>query len=323
MRLLSLFLTSLLLLTLGACYKTDEKTKKFYGNVDVRTLSLAFRVSGRIQTINYDEGQNVKKGALIAELDNASYLAYLKQIQAQIAMQEAHIAKLEKGYRVEELEKAKAKLLQSEVEKKRLQKEFQRVQRLFETNAISTQDYDNTKAAYDSSKAAYLYAKKSVELLQNGYEKEDILSAKANLAALMAQRDLHKINLEDTKLFSPTDGTILTRAYEEGSIVGPSQNVVEIAKEDVYWVRSYVSEKDLDTIGVGTELLISTDFGKSYRGKVSFISPIAEFTPKTVQTEELRTDLVYRFRVILDQFDDAIKQGMPVTLSVVQKSTDK
>lgn len=283
---------------------------------------MAFRVSGRIQKIYFDEGQKVQEGELIAQLDNAPYLAYLKQIEAQIAMQKAHIAKLEKGYRVEELEKAKAKLLQSDVEKKRLEKEYQRVQRLFETNAISTQDYDNTKAAYDSSKAAYLYAKKSVELLQNGYEKEDILSAKANLAALQAQKDLHTINLQDTKLFSPTEGTILTRIYEEGSIVGPSQNVVEIAKEDAYWVRSYVSEKDLDTIKTGAEVVVWSDFGKNYRGKVSFISPIAEFTPKTVQTEDLRTELVYRFRIILQHFDDTIKQGMPVTITLAQKNTD-
>ncbi len=315
MRVLSLLFAPLLIFFLSGCFNANDKTQKFYGNVDVRTVSLAFRVPGKIQSINFDEGEKVKKDEVIARLDDAPYVEYLNQINAQISMQRAKIAKLEKGFRKEEIEKSKAKLLQSKVERDRLKKDFSRSKKLFLKKAISEQEYDNTKAAYESSEASYLFAKSSLDMFQNGYEKEDILSAKANLDALYAQRNLHKINLEDTSLISPTNGTVITRVYEPGSIVSPSQYVVEIAKDDEYWVRSYISEKYLSNIKVGQYAEVYNDNPKVYKGRVSFISPIAEFTPKTVQTEDLRTDLVYRFRIVLDSFDDSIKQGMPVTIT--------
>lgn len=320
MRYVKIFLAVVFTLSLSGCFDSKDKEVKFYGNVDVRTVSLAFRVSGRLESINFDEGQKIKKGEVIAKLDDALYKEYLNQIDAQIAMQKANIAKLENGFRDEEIQKAKAKLLQSQIEKDRLKKEFDRMKKLYKTNSISDQKYDDAKAAYDSSSANYLYAKSSLTMLKNGYEKEDILSAKANLDALRAQRNLHKINLDDTIIYSPTDGTIITRVYEKGSIVSPSQAVVEIAKDDEYWVRSYMSERYLGTIKTGLKAIIHTDNGKTYEGKVSFISPIAEFTPKTVQTEDLRSDLVYRFRIVLKDFDDNIRQGMPVTITFADVS---
>ena len=310
--LLPLLLTAFLL---TACSFNEEKEVKFYGNVDVRTVSLAFRVSGRLESVHFDEGQKVKKGEVIAELDDALYQEYLNQIDAEIAMQKATIEKLESGYRKEEIAKAEAQLLQSSVTLERAQKEYARMERLYSTKSISDQQYDDAKAAYDTANAQHLYAQSAAQLLKNGYEKEDILSAKAKLSALQAQRELSKINLEDTKLYAPTDGTVITRIYEAGSIVNPAQSVVEIAKDDEYWVRSYMSERYLGTVKTGLKATIATDNGKTYEGTVSFISSIAEFTPKTVQTEELRTDLVYRFRIVLKEFDDNIRQGMPVTVT--------
>ena len=307
----------------NACSINGEKETRFYGNVDVRTVSLAFRVSGRLDQINFDEGEKVKKGDVIARLDDDIYKENLNQIEASIAMQKAKVAKLEKGYRVEEIKKGEAKLLQSGVERDRLKKEFNRVSKLFKENSISEQEYDNAKAAYEQAGAQYLYAQSSLEILKNGYEKEDILSAKAALASLEAQKNLHKINLEDTVLYAPNDGTIITRAYEKGSIVSPSQPVVELAKDDEYWVRSYMNEKYLGIIKTGLKAAIHTDSGNRYKGVVSFISPIAEFTPKTVQTEDLRTDLVYRFRIVLKDFDDGVKQGMPVTITFENINFDK
>jgi HlyD family secretion protein len=191
-----------------------------------------------------------------------------------------------------------------------------RYEKLIATNSTSKEKYDASKTAYESEKALYNYAKSSLELLENGYEKEDILSAKAQLRALISQKNQHQIHLNDTTLYAPSDGMILTRVHEVGSIVNASQIVVEMAKEDEYWIRSYISEKYLGLIKPGMQALIYTDNNKAkaYEGQVSFISPLAEFTPKSVQTEDLRTDLVYRFRIVLNTYDDMIKQGMPVTI---------
>ena len=146
-------------------------------------------------------------------------------------------------------------------------------------------------------------------------ELEYLESAKAQLESLKAQRNILQINYDDTVLYSPVDGTIITKVYEVGSIVNSSQTIVEIAKSDEYWVRSYLSEKYLGVVKTGMKAIVTTDSNKKYEGVVSFISPLAEFTPKTVQTEDLRTDLVYRFRIVLKDIDDNLKQGMPVTIS--------
>lgn len=296
------------------CYQ-EKKETKFYGNVDVRTVSLAFRVSGRLDTLNFDEGQNLKKGDIIATIENSIFKENLNQINAQIKLQEIQIQKLEKGYRPEEIAKAKAKLSQVKINEDKTNKDFQRSEKLFKSNSISEQSYDNAKASALDLQAQYDYAKSSLNLLENGYEIEDILSAKATLESLKAQRNILQINLDDTVLYSPVDGTIITKVYEVGSIVNSSQTIVELAKSDEYWVRSYVSEKYLGVIKDGMKAVIYTDSNKNYEGVVSFISPLAEFTPKTVQTEDLRTDLVYRFRIILKNTNDGLKQGMPVTIS--------
>jgi len=315
MRYVKVLMPFLMILILSGCFDEKEKQVKFYGNVDVRTVSLPFRVSGRLAVVNFDEGQKVKKGDIIAKLDDSIYVQNLKEIDAQIDMQKANIEKLENGYRKEDIAKAKAKLLQIKVHMDNLKKEYDRVSNLHKQKSVSEQNFDNARSAYQQAHAEYLYAESSLEMLQSGYRKEDILSAKASLDALNAKRNLAKINLDDTSLISPTNGTVITRIYEAGSIVGPSQAVVEIAKDDEYWVRSYMSEKFLGILKTGLKAEVHTDNGKVYEGRVSFISPIAEFTPKTVQTEDLRTDLVYRFRIVLDKFDDSIKQGMPVTIT--------
>lgn len=313
MRKLFLFLPIYLIFFTG-CFQ-EKKEIKFFGNVDVRTVSLAFRVSGRLDTLNFDEGQKLKKGDIIATIENSIFRENLNQINAQIKLQEIQIQKLEKGYRTEEIEKAKSKLSEVKVNLDRVNKDFRRAEQLFKTSSISEQAYDDAKAQAKDLQTQYDYAKSSLELVKNGYETEDIQSAKAQLDSLKAQRNILQINYNDTVLYSPVDGTIITKVYEVGSIVNSSQTIVEIAKSDEYWVRSYLSEKYLGVVKTGMKAIVTTDSNKKYEGVVSFISPLAEFTPKTVQTEDLRTDLVYRFRIVLKDIDDNLKQGMPVTIS--------
>lgn len=313
---LNLILITVFILFLSGCNNEKNSETKFYGNVDLRTVSLGFRVSGKIDSLNFEEGEKIKKGDLIASLDERLYQEYLNQISAQIKIQKAKIKKLQKGYRKEEIGKAKALMIQRKKAKEKAKKDLYRKRELYKNASISEQSYDDIKAVFDNAEALYQYAKSNLELLENGYEKEDITAAIAQLDYLLAQQKQHQINLGDTKLYSPSNGTLLTRVYEVGSIVNSSLSVVEIAKDDQFWVRSYMSEKYLGLIKQGMEANIYTDSDKSkiYKGVVSFISPLAEFTPKSVQTEDLRTDLVYRFRIVLSSYDDNIRQGMPVTI---------
>jgi len=325
-KIIKLLLLSMLIVFFGVgCNKIDKKDNKFYGNVDVRTVSLAFRVSGRIKNIYFEEGEKVKRGEAIASLDSAIYREYLNQITAQIAKQKAVVEKLEKGYRKEEIDKAKATMRQKEILMENEKRNYQRYEKLINSHSTSQENYDSIKAKYESTKALYEYAKSSVALLENGYQKEDIDSAKAQLLFLISQKNQRHIDLNDTNLYAPNSGTILTRVHEIGSIVNGSQVIIEMSKDDKYWVRSYLSERYLGLVQNGMRALVYTDSNptKAYKGVVSFISPIAEFTPKSVQTEELRTDLVYQFRINLKNFDDKIRQGMPVTIRFQELKTEQ
>ncbi len=144
----------------------------------------------------------------------------------------------------------------------------------------------------------------------------DIALAQLNQAETVLATAL--TNLNDTQIFAPTEGTILTRIQEPGAIVNAADPIYTLSVLSPVWVRAYVSEPELGLIYPGMEATIITDTpgGKTYKGQIGFISPVAEFTPKTVQTSTLRTDLVYRIRVYASNPDHFLKQGMPVTVEL-------
>ena len=111
---------------------------------------------------------------------------------------------------------------------------------------------------------------------------------------------------------------MLTRALEPGAVVQAGATVLSISLEKPVWVRAYVHERELGEFPTGRRVLLTTDGKpeKPYHGKVGFVSPKAEFTPKSVETPELRTSLVYRLRIVVEDADDALRQGMPVTVSL-------
>lgn len=144
--------------------------------------------------------------------------------------------------------------------------------------------------------------------------KADLLEAQANL---QVARD----NYAFTEVFAPTDGIILTRIREPGSVVLASEPVYTLSVISPVWIRAYVGEPNLGFVDYGMVAKVFTDTpgGKVYRAHVGFISPVSEFTPKTVETMELRTDLVYRLRLYVDNPDWGLKQGMPVTVRIPLK----
>ena len=161
-------------------------------------------------------------------------------------------------------------------------------------------------------------ARESLRLLQEGTRAEDIAAARANLQAAQANLSAAKTSLQDAYLRAPAAGVILSRVREPGAIVSPSDTVYVLSLDDPVWVRAYVAEPDLGRVHPGMEVEVVTDTApdRPYRGRIGFISPVAEFTPKSVETPELRTDLVYRLRVVVDPADKVLRQGMPVTIRI-------
>ena len=308
-----LFLLSIPILFTG-CFTKHNKTLTLYGNIDVRTVILSFQVPGKINKLYYQEGQKVKKGDILATLNNSLYKTIILRDDALIQAKKIQIKKLEQGFRKEDIKQAQEKYNQQKILMQNDKRIFLRYKNLLATKSVSKNKYDNIKTQYESMLAAYQIAKSNLDLLKSGYRREDIEAAKAQLKALQYARDEANINFKRTILRAPCNGIVLVRIREVGSVVNPTQPVIELAKTSTYWVRAYMSEKDLGLIKYGQTADIITDDGSTYHGTVSFISPIAQFTPKTVQTPQLRTQLVYRFRVLLDTNSQGVKQGMPVTV---------
>jgi HlyD family secretion protein len=289
-----------------------------YGNVDIRQVNLGFRVSGRVEKMLFEEGDKVKAGDVIAILDRKPYEDTVNLFQAQIEELTAILAKLQSGYRVEEIAKEKANVAERRASYELQEKNLERAKILFEKNVISRQAYDEVFARWNETKAAVDSANEYLNLVTKGYRKEEIIAAKAILRAAGARLEQAKTSLADTEIKSPSDGIVLTRVMEPGAIVAVGQTIYAISLISPVWIRAYVNEPDLGKIYYGMPAKIFTDSApdKPYDGHIGFISPEAEFTPKSVETPELRASLVYRLRIIADNPDRSLLQGMPVTVKL-------
>jgi len=300
-------------------FSADENQAKYYGNIDKRTVKLGFRFTGKIEDIKKDEGENVSKDEILVILESQNLKEHLKELEARLESSNIELQKLKSGFRAEEISQAKANFEEANIYLAKTTDTYTRQKELFKTKAVSEQSFILAELNYKQSLASLEKAKANYELMKNGYRSEDIQIQKANIKVLEAQIEKLKVDLKDTLIISPVDGTILTRYKEIGSITNPNEAVLEIAKNDELWVRAYIDQKRLGDIKTGLNMLVYSDSRKEpYNGYISFISSVAEFTPKNIETQELRADLVYSFRVIIKDFDDRLKQGMPVTLEVAK-----
>jgi membrane fusion protein YbhG len=306
-------------------WHNPEKTELvIYGNVDIRQVDLGFRVTGRIHQLRFEEGDRVKKGEVLAVLDKDTFEADVRNAMGQMKATEANFAKMERGNRPEEIDRAQAAAYERDVRLKNAERLYERRRALAQSGAISKQEFDDTLADRDAAQAQDQLAKADLALQLAGFREEDIQQARANLTAAKARLAQAEINLQDTEILSPADGIILTRVREPGAIVSAGQTVYTLQLLSPVWIRTYVSERDLGRIRLGMPADIYTDSrpNKPYHGQIGFISPVAEFTPKNVETTDLRTDLVYRLRVIVADREYGLQQGMPVTVKLKLKPKD-
>jgi HlyD family secretion protein len=289
-----------------------------YGNVDIRQVQLGFRVSGRIAAALVDEGDAVKAGDVIARLDAKPYEDLMQAAAAQVATQKATLDKLVAGPRPAEIAQARAAHAERVADRQNAELVLERSVRLRPSDSVSQAALDQARASRDMAVARVDSAREALRLLEEGTRAEDIAAARATLQAAEANLASAKTSVHDTELLAPADGVILSRVREPGAIVSPSDVVFVLSLKEPVWVRAYVAEPNLGRIHPGMAVEVVTDSapGRPYQGKIGFISPVAEFTPKSVETPELRTDLVYRLRVVIEKADAGLRQGMPVTVRI-------
>ncbi|CAI9399719.1 hypothetical protein ANOBCDAF_00334 [Pleomorphomonas sp. T1.2MG-36] len=291
-------------------------TQVIYGNVDIRQVPLGFRVGGRLAGVVVEEGDAVKAGDLLARLDSGPYDIAVRAAEENVAALKATLDKLKAGARPSEIAKVRAAYEEQVASLANAELALSRADQLRSQGTVAQSSLDTATAAKDMASARVASARAALSLIEEGSRTEDIMAAEAQLRAAEAQLDAARTSLADTELKAPADGVILSRVSEPGAIVAPSTNVLVLALTEPVWVRAYVSELDLGRVHPGLKVKVTSDSmtGAGYEGQVGFISPVAEFTPKAVETPDLRTDLVYRLRIIVDHPGKDLRQGMPVTV---------
>ena len=288
-----------------------------YGNVDIREVQLGFRVAGRLEQMNFEEGDAVAAGTVLAKLDSKPLRDGLALAEAGMAEAEARLAVLRSGSRPQEIQQARAQVSEAGAALKNAEQEYVRQRELTGKGLSSQGLLDNALAQRDEASARLAAARQALALAIEGPRAEDITAAEAALAGAMARREQASTQLQDTELLAPNNGVVLTRVREPGAIVSAGMPVYTLSLTDTVYVRAYVDESNLGQVVPGANLIVTTDSSaKEYIGQVGFVSPRAEFTPKSVETPELRTDLVYRLRIVILDADDGLRQGMPVTVTV-------
>ncbi len=290
---------------------------KLYGNVDVRQVELAFRVPGRIASIAVDEGAKVTAGTVLARLDQRPLTDTLASARAQIAQSEAELARTANGNRSQDIARAARSLDEQRALLAKARTDYERRRSLLPSGAVSQALVTASKAEYETALARVQSAEELFSLQQSGSRPEDVVAARARRDVAAAQAKRTMTDIEDTVLTAPDSGTVLTRAREPGAIVQGGETVLTLAIDRPMRLRAYVAQTAISRISPGMAVLVTADGNpKTYHGTIGFISPTAEFTPKTVQTESLRADLVYRLRINVSDPDEALRQGQPVTITV-------
>lgn len=289
-----------------------------WGNVDTRQISLAFEASGRILKLGPQEGAPVKAGEIIGKLDTEALRIERDRAQAELERVEAQASLSREGYRAEDIEAQRAQTLALQSRLELARRTYVRQKELARANVSSRQNLDDAEMSLEAARRELKASEAQLHALESGLRPQEVASAEA--AAKSAQAAVASLDYQIEKasiLKAPADGIIRTRLAEPGDMASPSRTIYQLSIVSPKWIRTYVTENQLGLVKEGAEALISTDTIGSLNARVSWISSTAEFTPKTVQTAELRTALVYEVRLEAADPENRLRLGQPVTVDFI------
>lgn len=294
-----------------------------YGNVDIRAVTLGFRVAGRVDKVVVDEGDAVKAGQDLARLDPLPLQLAADEAAANAAAAAARAELLQSGFRPEEIAQAQATVAERRSTLANAEQQLVRQQELRGTGAVAQRVFDDALSARDQARARLGMAEAALAQAQRGYRRQEVVEANANAARANASASQARQHVTDAVLRAPADGVVTTRSVEPGAIVAVGTPALTLTLAAPVWVRVYVAEPDLGRLAPGSDVSVYTDSRPDhpYHGRVGFVSPTAEFTPKNVETADLRTSLVYRSRIVVGDADSGLRQGMPVTVRLNDAKT--
>jgi membrane fusion protein YbhG len=324
-------LVTLIAATLATCRNRDANAPiRASGYVEATEVRVAPEVGGRVLELRVAEGDRIANGQLIAKLDTADTRLALRRVEGEREQAIAQLRLLQAGARAEDIrqaqaesESASADVRAAAAELEAANVDLQRFEALLQSNAGSRKQRDDAATRRDVAAARLQAARdrtrataEAVAKLRAGSRAEEIAAAKARVQTVDAQIATLEKNVSDAELQAPVAGIVTAKLIDAGETVAPRMPIVVVTDLDHAWANVYVDEPIVPRLQLGQKLPIVTDAGQRLEGKITFISPKAEFTPRNVQTSEERSKLVYRIKVTTDNRDGVLKPGMPIEAEI-------
>lgn len=314
----------------GCGNAADEATaRRATGYVEATEVRIASRVPGRVLDVVVTEGQRLEAGDLVGTLSTAEIDLTIARTRAERAQADAGLRLLQRGARSEDIQQAEAQLAAARSEEQAAKAEAAaaaadeaRFAQLVERRAGSVKQRDDARTRRELAEARVraaadrvAAASAAVDRLRAGSRPEEIEAARARLAAVDAQLASLEHDREETRITTPVGGVVSSRLVEPGELIAGGTTVAVVVDLDRAWVNAYVEEPLVPSLRIDESVEVVTDGGDALAGRVAFVSPRAEFTPRNVQTSEERARLVYRVRITVDNREGILKPGMPVEVT--------
>ncbi len=311
---------SLLLLFLIGCGNNGDGNKiELSGTVETTDIIISSQVAGEVIKIFKDDGNAINSGDTLMIIDPETYNIQLQQAKARRDLAKAQYALLKKGARIEDIEQAQSALKQAQANFNSAKADYERFKNLYVNQSITKKQFDDAETRLTIAEAQLKSAKENLKKIENIARPEEIEQARAGYEAAEANVKLLQKRVNDCYVLSPLEGRVIKNFVEPGENATPQSSLTKLSNLSEVEVVVYIQETDLGKVKLGQKAEIYSDSyeNKAYEGKVTYISPEAEFTPKNIQTKEERTKLVYKVKLTVPNPDLELKSGMPVDAEII------
>lgn len=307
------FIAVIIVFVISGCWDNNGDVIEASGTLEAVEVNIASKMSGQLLVMKIREGSSVERGDTIALIDHAMQSIQLQHADAGIDLARSQYDLLRNGARSEDLRSAEEVVRQAESGYLSAKADFDRVKELFASHAVSKKQYEDAESRHTITLAQYNAARQNLQKLRQFARPEEISAAKARMDQAIAQANLIRKQISDSYIVSPVKGTVTYKPVEEGELVNPGTIVVRLSQLERMELMIYVKETDLGKVKLGSqaEVFIDTYPEKKYPATVIYISPVAEFTPRNVQTKDERTKLVYGVKLEVENSSGDLKSGMP------------
>lgn len=323
-------LLSLVLVSTAACRSAaPDDVPRASGYVEATDVRVASKVTGRVESVTVREGERVTAGQTVITLSTIDATLQRTRLEAERAQADAQLRLLLAGSRDEDVALARAQMAAAEGDLRSAQADLDaatadaaRFAQLVEAKAGSTKARDDAEARRRAAEARVqaltdrvAAARATVSRLLAGPRREEVEAARARRAAIDAQLAVVAQDIAEATITAPSDAVVSSRLVEPGELVSPRTPLLVLMDLDRAWVSAYVDEPLVGGLRLDQAATVQTDGGQQLQGRITFIAPRAEFTPRNVQTASERARLVYRVKVAVDNREGVLKPGMPVEVT--------